>query len=58
MIIRLWAESGTPGWRARIMRTLDIREGAEVMASGSTVEDLCGAVTEWIAEFTAATGTD
>ena len=51
-IIRIWREPNTSsGFRARIIRTVDLSSPQEVVSAASTVEGVRDAVEQWLAEF-------
>jgi hypothetical protein len=51
-IIRIWNEPGSSsGFRARIIKTLDLSSPHEVVRAASSVQDICDAVEKWIGEF-------
>ena len=51
-IIRIWKEpNASSGFRARIIRTVDLSSPQEVVSAASTVDGVRDAVEQWLAEF-------
>lgn len=52
LLIRVWAEEGHPGLRARITHRTDVTKPDETEVTFVTsVADINAAVTEWLREF-------
>ena len=51
-IVRIWKEPHSPsGFRARIVRTVDLNAPRETLSAADTAAEVCEAVQEWIDQF-------
>ena len=57
MVLRVWIDGNPPSLRARITRTLDIDRPLPETIGARTIEDIHGAVGEWIDAYLEASVT-
>jgi hypothetical protein len=56
LVVRVWREGGSSdgnGLRARIIQTLDLTEGAEIVTAAATTDQVCATVREWLEAYLA-----
>jgi hypothetical protein len=59
LVVRVWIEGdASTGFRARLIRTLDVEQHGEVVTSAASADDVLAAVKDWLDEITAAGAND
>lgn len=56
LVVRVWLEGGPSdgdGLRARIIQTLDVAAGAEIVTAAATTDQVCATVREWLEAYLA-----